>query len=62
MKCPFCNIEMIEADEFCWHVGEPIKLGTGELYSKKHTCPKCRHWERSDFYFSEPKKDVDEGD
>jgi len=49
LKCHFCKIEMIESDEFCWHIGEPIKQETGVLYSKRHTCPKCGHWERSDF-------------
>jgi hypothetical protein len=46
MKCHFCKIEMTELDEFCWKVSEPIKLETGELYSKKYICPKCLHFER----------------
>jgi predicted RNA-binding Zn-ribbon protein involved in translation (DUF1610 family) len=49
VKCFSCGTEMVESDEFCWHIGEPIIKETGKLYSKRWTCPKCGHWERSDF-------------
>jgi predicted RNA-binding Zn-ribbon protein involved in translation (DUF1610 family) len=49
MKCHFCKIDMIESDELCWKAGEPIIQETGELYSKRYTCPKCGHWERNNF-------------
>jgi predicted RNA-binding Zn-ribbon protein involved in translation (DUF1610 family) len=49
MKCHFCKIEMSESDELCWKVGETIIQETGVLYSKRHTCPKCGHYERDNF-------------
>ena len=47
MKCNFCKIEMIESDELCWLAGFPMQKG--KVYSKKHTCPKCGHFERDNF-------------
>jgi predicted RNA-binding Zn-ribbon protein involved in translation (DUF1610 family) len=42
---------MFETDELCWRVGQKIQLETGELYSKKHICPKCGDFERTNFNF-----------
>jgi len=56
MKCFSCESEMIESDELCWEVGEPIIKETGKFYSKRHTCPKCGHWERTDFQWKKVRK------
>lgn len=58
MKCHFCKIEMIESDELCWKVGEPITQETGEVYSKRYTCPKCWHLERDNFQLKQGENNV----
>ena len=40
MKCPFCDVIMTVSKEF---------TKDGEYYSDRYACPKCGHWERSNF-------------